>query len=690
MPQLLALVLLITASCCDAAATGQGVTPVQKVITLLDKLLEETKEEGKGEAAAYDNFACFCKEQADQKTVGIRTAERDIERFDAEIKKLIGQITDLSLDLGDNNKRAREIEKEMTEAQEVRNKEAAKFQVELGDAREAVRGCEEAMEQLQGSKAPGSASLLQSSTWSRVQGKLSRTLRRVIGDGALKTDAEDVNAITSLLEDDVAADPNKGFKFHSGAIIDALIKTTKSVKKSKAELEMDGAEKKHTFDMSQGALANSLKAVQDNIERLEETIAAKEGDKQRNQEAMEKTRNDKAADESFLGVLTDECETKAGEWDARSKVRAKELEALTQAVTILKGGVAANYGANKKLNLRASNHELSFLQLSDVQSKTNNRVLRYLSRQAQRTNSRSLAMLVVRIQADHFKKVRDMIKDLIAKLEADAAEEETQKGWCDENMKEATEKRDESQGDMEEDMAKLSTAKSKIQKLTDEITTLGVELADHQQALADATEMRNAEKSQNEKTLVDAKAGLAAIKSATKVLKKFYEENAFVQVQIGYVPPNSDASGNTVGDLAPKVAEGEYKGNQAASKGIIGLMEVIVSDFEGTIVATKEDEKEAAAEYEKYKNDSEAEIKEKSELKKSLMHDRTGLEADATEYKDDLKDHTLLKKEALDELTKLEPACVSTGANYEEKVARREQEIESLKSAYKILDEMDQ
>merc|ERR1719456_809814 len=101
----------------------------------------------------------------------------------------------------------------------------------------------------------------------------------------------------------VSNDPNaKGFKFHAGEIIDALIKTLKSFKTEKAELEMDGAEKKHTFDMAQGARSNSLKGVQDNIARLEETIAAKESDKQSNEENMEKTRNDKAADQNFLNA----------------------------------------------------------------------------------------------------------------------------------------------------------------------------------------------------------------------------------------------------------------------------------------------------------------------------------------------------------------------------------------------------
>jgi len=53
----------------------QGETPVDKVITLLGKLRDQVQEEGKGEAASYDRFACFCKDHADSKLMqsGSRT-----------------------------------------------------------------------------------------------------------------------------------------------------------------------------------------------------------------------------------------------------------------------------------------------------------------------------------------------------------------------------------------------------------------------------------------------------------------------------------------------------------------------------------------------------------------------------------------------------------------------------------------
>ena len=56
----------------DEARHDRGsTTPVEQVIGLLEKLQAQIQEEGKAEAAAYDKFACFCKEQADNKQYAI-------------------------------------------------------------------------------------------------------------------------------------------------------------------------------------------------------------------------------------------------------------------------------------------------------------------------------------------------------------------------------------------------------------------------------------------------------------------------------------------------------------------------------------------------------------------------------------------------------------------------------------------
>merc|ERR1719420_128887 len=185
----------------------------------------------------------------------------------------------------------------------------------------------------------------------------------------------------------------------------------------------------------------------------------------------------------------------------------------------------------------------------------------------------------MKMKVDHFVKVRGMIKDLVAKLEADAAAEADQKAWCDEEMEKSTSKRDENIGNMEGDLASKSTAEATIARLEEEIATLTQEVADLRKALSEATTLRGQEQKENTKTLADATAGLAGVTKAMKILKDFYD-NALIQTQSSYKPPKGDASGNTVGDLAPDSFSGDFAGNQDAASGIIGQLDVIKSDFE--------------------------------------------------------------------------------------------------------------
>merc|ERR1719161_1558669 len=277
-----------------------------------------------------------------------------------------------------------------------------------------------------------------------------------------------------------------------------------------------------------------------------------------------------------------------------------------------------------------------------------------------------------------------MIKDLIAKLEASAAEEESQKAWCDDEMEKATAKRDEAIGNVETDLAAITETKAKIDEAVEVVNEAEVEIAALYKNMNEATTLRKAESAENAKTLKNAKIGLSAIKAATAVLKDFYDKAGLIQTS----QPVADSDGKTIGDMAPKVAEGDYAGKQDAASGILGMMAVIQSDFEGTIEATEAEEKYAKKEHDTFVKDSEDSIKEKKDLSKTTNADIKDLESSLVEFKDDLKDHAGLKGDALEELAKLKPPCVETGASHEEKVKRREQEIESLKDAYKIFAEM--
>jgi len=334
--------------------------------------------------------------------------------------------------------------------------------------------------------------------------------------------------------------------------------------------------------------------------------------------------------------------------------------------------------------------DVSFLQKKQSRSQRRvvlRKMMSFLKQQQKSLKSDSLSMLMIRMKEDHFVKVRGMIKDMIAKLEADAAAEGDQKAWCDSEMEKATSARDENIGLTEGDLASKTTAESTIAKLKEEIQDLLTEISELNKSLNEATQLRSKEKADNTKTLADANAGLAGVTKAMKILKDFYD-NAFIQTHSSYKPPKGDASGNTVGDLAPDSFSGDFAGNQDAASGIIGQLDVIKSDFEGTIDATKTAEDDAESEFQDYKTETEGDVSEKESSVGSKENEVKTETANLSDFKADLMEHTTLKDEALEELAKLKPACVDTGSDYEEKVARREQEIESLKNAYVIFDEM--
>merc|ERR1719183_1128255 len=196
--------------------------------------------------------------------------------------------------------------------------------------------------------------------------------------------------------------------------------------------------------------------------------------------------------------------------------------------------------------------------------------------------------------------------------------------------------------------------------------------------------------------MADASEGKIAVEQALEFLQNFYGGGAKLLQETpaeGYekfVAEGSGADGKTVDDLAPDAGfSGEYGGKTDASKSIIGLLEVIVEDFENTMQRVEEDEEAAQDDFEQFKSDTETAITDKNDLKGTKESEKTDAELAITGAQADLKAEKVVLQNAMDELEKLKPVCVDSGMSWEERKARREQEIESLKEALRILEETD-
>merc|ERR1719433_792212 len=107
------------------------------------------------------------------------------------------------------------------------------------------------------------------------------------------------------------------------------------------------------------------------------------------------------------------------------------------------------------------------------------------------------------------------------------------------------------------------------------------------------TEARGEESNENNETEVTARAGLDAVNMAITIMSKFYMTVAkeTVDLTLAQQGPADDAP-----DAGFKNGQA-YTGAQGAAEGIVGLMNVMKSDFERTISETLEAEDQAQQEY---------------------------------------------------------------------------------------------
>merc|ERR1719253_1756134 len=262
-----------------------------------------------------------------------------------------------------------------------------------------------------------------------------------------------------------------------------------------------------------------------------------------------------------------------------------------------------------------------------------------------------------------------MIKTLIVKLMEEANEEAEHKGWCDTEMSTNKQTR-------EDKADQVDTLTAQSEELTAQITELSNAVAALDQAMAEATALRTEEKAKNAQTVKDAQAAQVAVAQALQVLKEFYakasEATALVQ--------------QTPGADAPETFNKPYRGMGGSAGGVVGMIEVIASDFARLEAETNTAESEAAEQYQKFSDETAQDKAVKNMDIDNKSKDRTTAEGDLVETKKDLEATQAELDAALAYFEKLKPSCVDMALSYEDRVKQREEEIQSLQEAVRILD----
>merc|ERR1719335_683783 len=658
------LALLMGLGAPSLAAEEKG-TPVQKVLEMMNEMLAKGKAEKEAETKVFEEYAEWVDDESRETGFTIKTAKADIEELTAEAEKADADVADLSEKIAELDAQIAGWEADQKAATELRESEKAEYLKVSTDYGESVDALDRAINVLekQAYARPQAEMLLQKMAVN-VPG-MQRVLAAFL---EMKSNEKD-----SLRGSQSGGPAVAAYEFQSGGIIEMLEKLKKKFKAELDTVETEEANKAHAYDLEMLHLGNSIEAARADRNKKAEVKAQRAADSAEAKGKLADTKAELEEAEKYLADLEATFKAKSAAYEANQKVRAEEIEAIAKAIEIISSPEVSGAADKHLPGLVQQAKAVSLLQMSRSSERVSvrQRAAEFLRQRAEALGSKVLSMAAVQMATgfDPFAKVIDMIKKLIARLEEEAAAEAGHKAWCDEELKTNKMTRDAKTSEVQTLTAAVEKLEGEIAALAKRLEELAAAQAALAKAMKEATEIRTKEKEENLQTIKDAKEAQEAVEQALVILKDFYAKQAGL-LQEGQVPEMK-----------------EYKGMGGSSKGVIGMLEVILSDFARLEAETTADENQAQKEYDQFMADSKAsqEAMHDEEFDKGLIKDKKEHEAKLT--KEDLAAAQEELDAALKYYEELKPMCLEVHVSYEERAAKRQEEIEALQEAYKILSE---
>jgi hypothetical protein len=484
---------------------GKYKSPIKRVVGLLTKMKAELDNEAKNEAAMYDKMVCWCQTNEKEKTKAIADAEALDSELSSEIETRAAKFGEQATEIARLKTQVAEDTEALKKATALREKQASKFSASEKDLMQSVTNVKNAIEVL--SKHHSGASFLQSDA------ALMASMRAVLRDLSYKHEmlmvgdemrtgkkasflslaatsqqgmtAEDKSLLEALnaegstasgalplnlalriversakglgkvgagfLQADLA--PTSGSYAPQSSVIFGILKTLKD--DFEANLSQEQKEEMQAVEDFKSMSAAKSAQIAAGKEKLD-SIEGEHADNQKGlsdaKENLEMTREQRSADVKFLQNLKLTCMDLDKQWADRSKTRAAETTAVSEAIAII----------TKDDNMDLLRQTVSLLQVdssADSQEGTAARLLRsrvvaslrkaaqeplfntddlfnaWHSRSAPLLGSSSsprtqLSTLAVTASLDAFTKIKKMMDKMSADLKEEQSEEVNFKANC--------------------------------------------------------------------------------------------------------------------------------------------------------------------------------------------------------------------------------------------------------------------
>merc|ERR1719174_3445439 len=548
----------------------------------------------------------------------------------------------------------------LDQATSLRQKELAEFNAEEKDVLQSIGALKSAITVL----GKHHAELLQVPTETLINVAVMvqdqfRKHRALVDKITTPAQRKEITAFIQAPSDYFDAEPTfkQSYAPQSGAIFGILKQMKETFETNLETSQKEEMASQTAYEDLKASKEDEIKAGSDQKDTKTQELADTDALLAQAKQDLEDTRNSLAADQKFLMNLKETCQMTDQEFAERTKTRAEEIKAVSEALAILSSDDAHDTFTST----------FNFIQRSAKKSLTRERAEKILLKTAKKTGNPKVAMLATRTRLDNFKKVSEDIEGMIADLKKEKEADVKMKDFCIEALHKnevaiEMKKRDIEQLDAE------------IEELAKAIETLTAEVAEMQVQLKRAGEDRELENNDFQAVVADQRSTQQLLEAALWKLKGFYDK-AFVQ--------SSGRAGQPAGPPPPPGFK-KYEKSSGAG-GVMGMLEQIVSETKTMEADAIKAETDAQKAYESFVKDTNASMEEKSRDITNKSEEKATAEADKVSEEEALAAALNEQQELMNENADLHKSCDFTLDNFDARQAALEQEMEGLAEAKSVL-----
>mmetsp|Transcript_16107 Transcript_16107/g.42559 ORF Transcript_16107/g.42559 Transcript_16107/m.42559 type:complete len:714 (-) Transcript_16107:203-2344(-) len=675
----------------QASVAGQAESnPLGKVIDLIDELAAKVTADGENEAKAYAEYIEWCDDASKNAEFSIQTATNQKAKLESKIVELSSDIQVADSKIGELATAVATGETDLKNAATIRTKEGEDFAAGEKELMEAIDTLGRAVGVLEKEMAKNPASFAQMN--SKSMASMLQALSVVLDAAAFSsTDQKNLQALVQSNQEssdddmDLGAPAAATYKSHSSSILDVLEDLKEKAEGQLSDLRKAESNSKQNYDLLSQSLEDQKSADTKDIDAKKSAKAEAEEGKATSEGDLEMTKKDLASSDDMLATAHSTCMTVAADHEATVASRAEELKAIAEAKKILvetsSGAVSQSYSL-----LQFNSASLSGLRMQSRTDLVRSEVVALVKNLARKHHSAALAQLASRIGAvarfgaangeDVFGKIKGLISDMIAKLQKEAGSEANEKSYCDEQMAKTEAKKGELDDDISKLTSKIDQAAAKSAQLKEDVKVLDAELGALTKQQAEMDMIRFETHADYTTAKADLELGLNGVRKALGVIREYYQSSAALL--------QDDKLGAFM--QQPAAPEHHSKASGAGSS-LLGLLEVVESDFANNLAKEETEEDDAQSEYEKVSQENKITKAMKEQDVKYKTQESKSLDTSISELSSDRQTAGSELEAVLEYYSKIKERCIAKPETYEERSGRRQAEIEGLKQALRTLED---